>query len=91
MFRSVGQALFFATHNEFVFFLFPNFLEPLFLVYATILIIKGAEAPAFYARHVVVIWVLVVAYKMQNEYFTHVGNIDRSEFLGRLIGRLFGG
>ena len=91
VFRSVGQALFFATHNEFVFFLFPNFLEPLFLVYATILIIKGAEAPAFYARHVVVIWVLVVAYKMQNEYFTHVGNIDRSEFLGRLIGRLFGG
>ena len=33
------------------------------------------------------IWVLVIAYKMQDEYLTHVGNVDRTE----LIGRLFGG
>jgi hypothetical protein len=35
----------------------------------------------------VLIVVLVVLYKLQDEYVTHVGNIDRTE----LIGRLFGG
>ena len=85
--RTVGQALFFITNNELVFFLFPNFLEPLFLVYATILFFKRDAAPAFFARHAVVIWVLVIAYKLQDEFVTHVANIDRSE----LIGRLFGG
>ena len=85
--RTVGQALFFITSNEIVFFLFPNFLEPLFLVYATILFFKRDAAPAFFARHAVVIWVLVIAYKLQDEFVTHVANIDRSE----LVGRLFGG
>ena len=84
--RTVGQALFFVTDNEIVFFLFPNFLEPLFLVYATLLFLKRDDAPAFYARHAIVIWVLVIAYKLQDEYVTHVANIDRSEFLGRLFG-----
>ena len=85
--RTVGQALFFITGDEIVFFLFPNFLEPLFLVYATILFFKRADAPTFFARHAVVIWVLIVAYKLQDEFITHVANVDRSE----LIGRLFGG
>ena len=85
--RTVGQALFFITNNEIVFFLFPNFLEPLFLVYATILFFKRDAAPAFFARHAVVIWVLVIAYKLQDEFVTHVANVDRSE----LVGRLFGG
>ncbi len=85
--RTVGQALFFITGNEIVFFFFPNFLEPLFLVYATILFFKGSEAPAFFARYAVVIWVLVVAYKLQDEFITHVANVDRSE----LIAKLFGG
>ena len=85
--RTVGQALFFITDNEIVFFLFPNFLEPLFLSYATILMFRGADAPAFSTRHATVISVLIVAYKMQDEYLTHVANVDRSE----LIGRLFGG
>ena len=84
--RTVGQALFFITGNEVVFFLFPNFLEPLFLVYATVLVLKREDAPAFYARHAVVIWVLVVVYKLQDEYVTHVANVDRSELLGRLLG-----
>src|SRR5690606_9450353 len=44
LFRSAGQALFFLTRNEVVFFLFPNFLEPLFLAYATILFFKREEA-----------------------------------------------
>ncbi|MDE2701918.1 MAG: hypothetical protein F4X41_05120 [Chloroflexi bacterium] len=85
--RTVGQALFFITGNEIVFFLFPNFLEPLFLVYATILLFKRGDAPAFFARHAVLIWVLVIAYKLQDEFITHVANVDRSE----LISRLFGG
>ena len=85
--RTVGQLLFFVTGNEIVFFFFPNFLEPLFLVYATILFWKRGDAPAFFARHAVLIWVLVIAYKLQDEFITHVANIDRSE----LIGRLFGG
>ena len=86
-FRTIGQALFFITGDEIVFFLFPNFLEPLFLVYAAILLYKRADAPAFFARHAIVIWLLVIVYKLQDEYVTHVGNIDRTE----LIGRLFGG
>ena len=85
--RTVGQALFFITSNEIVFFFFPNFLEPLFLVYATILFFKRSEAPAFFARYAIVIWVLVVAYKLQDEFITHVANVDRSE----LIAKLFGG
>ena len=85
--RTAGQALFFITDNELVFFLFPNFLEPLFLVYATILFVRREGAPAFFARHAVLIWALVIVYKLQDEYVTHVANVDRSE----LIGRLFGG
>ena len=84
--RTVGQLLFFITGNEFVFFLFPNFLEPLFLVYATILFFKRSEAPAFFSRHAVLIWVLVIAYKLQDEFLTHVANVDRSELIGRLLG-----
>lgn len=84
--RTVGQALFFITGNEIVFFLFPNFLEPLFLVYATILLLKRADAPEFFARHAIVIWVCIVAYKLQDEFITHVANVDRSELIGRLFG-----
>lgn len=85
-FRTIGQALFFITGNEFVFFLFPNFLEPLFLVYATILVVRRADAQEFFQRHAVAIGILVFAYKMQDEFFTHVANVDRTEFIGRLLG-----
>lgn len=85
LFRSVGQALFFVTEDEFVFFLFPNFLEPLFLGYATIAFFLGARAPAFYRRHVVAIWVAVFLYKMQDEWITHVGNVDRTELIRGLF------
>ena len=84
--RTIGQALFFLTGNEIVFFLFPNFLEPLFLIYATILFFKRAAAPAFFARHAILIWAVVIVYKLQDEYATHVANVDRSELLGRLFG-----
>ena len=83
--RSVGQALFFATGDERVFFLFPNLLEPLFLGYATIRFARRDEAPAFYARHRVAIWTVVVLYKLQDEWVTHIANVDRTELLRRLF------
>jgi hypothetical protein len=81
VFRSIGQGLFFLTEDEIMFFLFPNFLEPLFLAYATILLFKRAGAPTFYRRHVIAVWAIVVLYKMQDEYITHVGNVDRTELI----------
>jgi len=40
VFRSIGQLTFLITGNERLFFYFPNFLEPLFLIYATIFFLK---------------------------------------------------
>jgi hypothetical protein len=85
LFRSIGQALFFVTEDEFVFFLFPNFLEPLFLGYATIAFFKGGGAPGFYRRHIIAIWAIVVLYKMQDEWITHVGNVDRTDLIRGLF------
>ena len=47
---------------------------------------KRADAPAFLARHAVLIWAVVIVYRLQDEYVTHVANVYRSE-----LGRLFGG
>lgn len=85
LFRTVGQALFFLTDDERVFFVFPNFLEPLFLAYASIRAFRGAAAPDVFRRHRVVIWAIVVAYKMQDEWITHIGNIDRTDLIRRLL------
>ena len=84
--RTVGQLLFFVTRAEIVFFLFPNFLEPLFLVYATIRHFRRERVHEVYLRHRVLIWVFVVAYKLQDEWITHVANVDRSELLTRIFG-----
>lgn len=83
--RSVGQALFFLTGDELMFFFFPNFLEPLFLVYATIRFFKQDRAHEFFQRHVVALTLLIVVYKMQDEWITHVANVDRSELISRLL------
>ncbi len=85
LFRTVGQALFFLTDDERVFFAFPNFLEPLFLAYASIRAFKGSAAPQFFHRHRVAVWVTVIAYKMQDEWITHIGNIDRTDLIRRLL------
>lgn len=79
--RSAGQLLFFITNNEAVFFFFPNFLEPLFLIYATILFFKKDEAPAVFKRRQVPIAIFIFLYKMQDEYITHIGNFDRSDLI----------
>lgn len=86
--RSVGQLIFLLSADERVFFVFPNFLEPLFLVYATALFFKKSEkaTSAWYAKHQLLILALVFVYKMQDEYITHIGNFDRSDIIRNLFG-----
>ena len=95
LFRSIGQAGFLLTGNELLLAVFPNFLEPLFLVTVTILAWERAvrhlpdwqeRGFALLHRHRWLIGTLIVVYKLQDEYFTHVANVDRSEFFQRLIG-----
>ncbi|MCJ7710734.1 MAG: hypothetical protein MUQ32_07855 [Chloroflexi bacterium] len=95
LFRSVGQLGFLVTGNELLLAVFPNFLEPLFLVTASILAYERVirrlpdwqeRGFAVLHRHRWLIGTLIVIYKIQDEYFTHVANIDRSEFFQRLLG-----
>jgi hypothetical protein len=95
LFRSVGQVSFLLTGNELLLAVFPNFLEPLFLVTATILAWErvARRLPdwrertfAILRRYRWLIGTLIVIYKLQDEYFTHVANIDRSEFFQHLLG-----
>jgi len=81
--------------NELLLALFPNFLEPLFLVTASILAWERTirHLPDWQARgfdvlyrHRWLIGTFIVVYKLQDEYVTHVGNIDRSELIQRLLG-----
>jgi len=84
--RTVGQVLFFTTQNEMVFFWFPNLLEPLFLVYVTIARFKGWQrAQEIYRQRIWLIWICILVYKIQDEYFTHVGNVDRTDLLRSLL------
>lgn len=95
LFRSIGQTGFLLTGNELLLALFPNFLEPLFLVTATILAWERAvrHAPDWQARGFALLhrwrWpigIVIVIYKLQDEWFTHVANIDRSDLLRQLLG-----
>lgn len=82
VYRTVGQALFFRTRNERAFVAFPNFLEPLVMIYTFLLFRhQGRESQAYaaYRRHAVPIWLAIVAYKLWNEWSLHVANIDLSE------------
>jgi hypothetical protein len=85
MLRSVGQLLFLTTSDERLFFIFPNFLEPLFLIYASIEFFKKAAAAETYKKYRWLIFAFVFIYKMQDEYTTHIGNIDRSELISKLL------
>jgi hypothetical protein len=95
LFRSVGQVAFLLTANELFLAAFPNFLEPLFLVTASILAYERvirrlpnwqAAGFAVLDRHRWLIGTLIVVYKLVDEYITHVGNIDRSDLFRRLLG-----
>ena len=72
-----------------------SFLEPLFLVTVSILAwervvrrLPDWQEPGFAVlfRYRWVIGITIVVYKLVDEYITHVGNIDRTEFLQRLFG-----
>jgi hypothetical protein len=100
LFRSIGQLAFLITGNELFLALFPNFLEPLFLVTVSILAWQRVARHrddwkergfAVLDRHRWLIGALIVVYKLQDEYFTHVANVDRSELLQQVIERLSGG
>jgi hypothetical protein len=85
--RTVGQALFFATRNELALFFFPNLLEPLFLIYVTMARLRGWDrVQGLYTAHIRPIWVGILLYKFQDEWITHVVNVDRSELIRRLLG-----
>jgi hypothetical protein len=95
VFRSIGQITFLVTGNELVLAFFPNFLEPLFLVTISILTFERGvrHLPDWQERGVAILfgykWLIggtIVVYKLIDEYITHVGNIDRSELLQRLLG-----
>ena len=95
VYRSIGQITFLVTGNELALAFFPNFLEPLFLVTITILTFERVirHAPDWPERGFGIVfryrWLIggvIVVYKLIDEYITHVGNIDRSEFLQRLLG-----
>ncbi|HET9497036.1 MAG TPA: hypothetical protein VFP83_01790 [Candidatus Limnocylindria bacterium] len=100
VFRSIGQIAFLVTEEELFLALFPNFLEPLFLVAASLLAWQRVvrhqpdwqdRGFAVLFRHRWLIGTLIVVYKLQDEYFTHVANVDRSEFLQQLLEQLTGG
>lgn len=86
--RSVGQVSFFIFMDERIFFFFPNFLEPLFLVYATIIFFKKDGAHKFYLKHKALVWIGVILYKLQDEWITHIANIDRSDTIKSIIRKL---
>ena len=87
VFRSLGQTLFLVTGAEWWLFVFGNYLEPLFLVYATAgFVLKQEDRTAvWFTRHRMAIVAFVVLYKLQDEYVTHVGNIDRTEWITDLF------
>jgi hypothetical protein len=99
LFRTVGQVAFLLTEEELFLALFPNFLEPLFLVTASILAWERVvrrlpdwreRGFAVLFQHRWLIGTLIVIYKLQDEYFTHVANVDRSEWLQQLFEGIFG-
>lgn len=79
-YRTVGQILFFATGNEMMFFYFQNFLEPLFMAYSLLIFKRGSEEKAYksYRKHIILIWAIVIGYKLWNEWYLHFANIDLS-------------
>ncbi len=87
-YRSIGQALYFATHNELVLFYFQNLLEPFLLVYTFLMWRAKGESGAYgmYQKHKIPIWVGIIAYKMWNEWYLHFANIDLSTLLFGVSG-----
>lgn len=95
-FRSIGQAGFLVSGNELIPPPSPNFLEPLFLVAASLLAWQRTvrhrsdwqhRAFAVLDRYRWPIGAAIVVYKLVDEYITHVGKIDRSDLIRQLLGQ----
>ena len=81
VYRFIGQMLFFATGDEIWFVYFQNFLEPLVMAYTLILLLnKGDEEKAYksYKKHFILVWAIIIIYKLWNEWYLHFANIDLS-------------
>lgn len=80
VYRIIGQTLYFITGNELIFFYFQNFLEPLMMIYALILFKQKDEKRTYitYKKHIILIWAIVLIYKIWNEWYLHFANIDLS-------------
>ncbi len=90
IYRTIGQALFFLTRNELMLFYFQNFLEPLVMIYALLIFKNKSEEKAYalYKKYFVLIWTIILAYKIWNEWYLHFANIDLSTiFFGFNGGR----
>lgn len=88
VYRFIGQILFFITGNELVFFYFQNFLEPLMMIYALILFKHKSETKTYatYKKYFILIWTIVLGYKIWNEWYLHFANIDLSLLLFGFTG-----
>lgn len=80
IYRTIGQVLYFLTGEEIYFFYFQNFLEPLLLIYTYLIFKNQSEKKAFsvYKKHIVLIWGIILVYKIWNEWTLHFANIDLS-------------
>lgn len=87
-YRVIGQVLFFITGKEILFFYFQNFLEPLMMIYVLILFKQKTEEKAYltYKKHIILVWVIILIYKVWNEWYLHFANIDLSLFFFGFTG-----
>lgn len=89
IYRTIGQVLFFLTRNELMFFIFQNFLEPLVMVYSLLLLLKKGneeKAHATYKKYLLLIWGIIILYKVWNEWYLHYANIDLSSIFFGFTG-----
>ena len=79
--RLIGQLAFFVIGNDKVLFFFPNFLEPLFMIYSFLLYKYGKTAFVKYKKYIIAIWFVIICYKIWNEWNIHIAQFDLSENL----------
>lgn len=81
IYRFIGQILFFITRDEMMFVYFQNFLEPLVMAYTLILVLNKSDQEKSYKaykKYFFLVWGLVIGYKLWNEWYLHLANIDLS-------------
>lgn len=81
IYRTIGQILFFINSNDLFFFIFPNFLEPLFLIYSFLIYKYKNKGHIIYKNKLYIIWSLIIVFKMWNEWSLHVSRNDLSTSL----------